>query len=208
MSDRNASNERTAMRLLAVWLLLERSEQALSKSPRTAGDSASVEGGQLAGWPPAPHPCPESRQQSTPLRELAVLLVREFNGKADASDTRRIAELLEFHGKDDWAVSWWERAAAKGDADAQDYLEVLRDDAEGTHLLLVNPPETSRLSEDAAQFVWEASGMTAGTDTATAMQLALKAAACPHPGKDADRLVGEIEEYLRDPDRMTDGRRR
>nr|WSW64611.1 hypothetical protein OG513_39440 [Streptomyces sp. NBC_00998] len=206
MSDWSMSDERSAIRLLAVWLLLERSEQALSKGPRTPGDPAPVEGGQLPGWPPAPHPCPDSWERGTLLRELAILLGREFNGKARASDTRRIAELLELFGRDDWALSWWQKAAEGGDEDARDYLEILREEAAETVSPPSDPPgDPTFLGDSAAFVVWKASSMAAGSDTFAAVQVALQAATRPH--QDAERLVEQVEEYLRHPDRMTDGRR-
>ncbi|SCD41481.1 hypothetical protein GA0115250_10648 [Streptomyces sp. BvitLS-983] len=48
--------ERGAIRLLALWLLLEGSEQAVSRSSRIGEDSVQAEGGQPSGWPPAPPP--------------------------------------------------------------------------------------------------------------------------------------------------------
>lgn len=78
--------------------------------------------------------------------------------------------------------------------------------------LRVSPPadppgDATLLGENAAFVVLKAASMAAGSDAFTAVQVALQAAACPHSGKDAERLVEEIEEYLRHPDRMTDGRR-
>ncbi|MGW5679513.1 hypothetical protein ACWEV4_31300, partial [Streptomyces sp. NPDC003860] len=55
MSTWDKGNEQSAIRLLAVWTLLERAEQALSKSTRTSEDSAKAEGAQIvagyfSGW--------------------------------------------------------------------------------------------------------------------------------------------------------------
>ncbi|MFE7452809.1 hypothetical protein, partial [Streptomyces griseus] len=52
--------ERGAIRLLALWLLLEGSEQAFSKGSRINEDSVQAEGGQPSGWPPALAPSPVS----------------------------------------------------------------------------------------------------------------------------------------------------
>ncbi|MEU4098636.1 hypothetical protein [Streptomyces sp. NPDC026673] len=127
--------ERGTIRFLALWLLIEGSEQAVSKGPRIGEDPVQAEGGQPAGWPPAPAPCPESdgngNHRIGAVHELHSLLKKEVDDSATPQDTRRVAEILEFLDRDDEARSWWEKAALKGDEDARDYLSVLdseRDD--------------------------------------------------------------------------------
>src|SRR5262245_36994558 len=96
MSTWGKGDGQSAIRLLAVWTLLERSEQALSRSSRTPEDSTQAEGGQLAGWPPAPAPCPDDRELIEAKSELVLLLARECTHKATAQETRRVAEILEY----------------------------------------------------------------------------------------------------------------
>ncbi|WP_406214450.1 hypothetical protein [Streptomyces decoyicus] len=202
-------SEQSAIRLLAVWALLERSEQALSKSPRTPEDSVQAEGGQLAGWPPAPAPCPDDASERTEAKgELVLLLARECAHKATAEETRRIAELLEYLDRDEEALRWWRWAAERGDEDARGYLDMLcaeRQEQESPPK--VDSPTSPQLQTTAALFVCEASGASAGSHTFAAVQLALNAAANPELSEEAKQLVREIEEYLQHPDRMTDGRR-
>ncbi|MFF8445886.1 hypothetical protein ACF07U_34060 [Streptomyces californicus] len=120
--------ERGAIRLLALWLLLEGSEQAFSKGSRINEDSVQAEGGQPSGWPPAPAPCLEivdGNHRIGAVRELRTLLKKEVDDSATPQETRRVAEILEFLNRDDVTRSWWEKAALKGDEDAQDYLHIL-----------------------------------------------------------------------------------
>ncbi|MFF7852111.1 hypothetical protein ACFZDF_31640 [Streptomyces sp. NPDC007910] len=121
--------ERGAIRLLALWLLLEGAEQAVSKGSRIGENPVQAEGGQPSGWPPAPAPCPETSGSGNHRlgvrRELHSLLKKELDDSATPQETRRVAEILEFLDRDDEARSWWKRAALKGDQDALDYLHVL-----------------------------------------------------------------------------------
>ncbi|MFE6357585.1 hypothetical protein ACFVOO_32555 [Streptomyces rochei] len=207
MSTWDQEHQQSAIRLLAVWALLERSEQALSRSPRTPEDSVQAEGGQPAGWPPAPAPCPDGREHTEAKSELVLLLARECTHKTTAQETRRIAELLEYLDRDEQALRWWQWAAERGDEDARDYLELLRAERQEQENASVESPVSSEL-DSAALYVWKASGTNAGSHTFAAVQLALSAAANPELSEDAKQLVREIEEYLQHPDRMTDGRRR
>ncbi|MEU2481924.1 hypothetical protein ABZ571_30130 [Streptomyces sp. NPDC013130] len=120
--------ERGAIRLLALWLLLEGSEQAVSRSSRIAEDSVQAEGGQPSGWPPAPAPCLEivdGNHRIGVFPELRTLLKKEIDDSATPQEARRVAEILEFLNRDDVARCWWEKAALKGDEDARDYLHIL-----------------------------------------------------------------------------------
>ncbi|MEU1660936.1 hypothetical protein ABZ527_33235 [Streptomyces griseofuscus] len=208
MSTWDKENEQSAIRLLAVWALLERSEQALSKSSRTPEDSAQAEGGQLTGWPPAPAPCPDDRGQTEARGELVLLLARECAHKTTAQETRRIAELLEYLDRDEQALRWWKWAAERGDEDSRDYLELLHTERQEQENSSAESPATSALENSAALYVWKTSGTNTGSHTFAAVQLALSAANNPELSEDAKQLVREIEEYLQHPDRMTDGRRR
>jgi len=209
MSIWHDTDEHSAIRLLAVWLLLERSEQALSKSLRTPADSAQAEGGQPVGWPPAPAPCPDAPEHTDAKRELVLLLARECEQKATPQETRRIAELLEYLDRDEEALTWWQWAAERGDEDARDYLELLQSEAqERGHTVTGLSASSPHPEEDTAQFFRKASGMTASSHTFAAVQLALHAATGPETNADAQRLVQEIEDYLQHPDRMTDERHR
>jgi len=208
MSTWDKENEQSAIRLLAAWVLLERSEQALSKSPRTPVDSAQAEGGQLAGWPPAPAECPDDPEHIGAKGELVILLARECERKITAQETRRIAELLEYLDRDEEALTWWQWAAERGDEDAADYLEMLHVERLEKENLPVESTAPSELEESAALLVWKASATAVGSHTFAAVQLALSAATNPGLSEDAKQLVREIEEYLQHPDRMTDGRRR
>ncbi|MEU2209686.1 hypothetical protein [Streptomyces hygroscopicus] len=208
MSTWDQEHQQSAIRLLAVWALLERCEQALSKSPRTPEDSVQTEGGQPAGWPPGPAPCPDDREHTEAKSELVLLLARECAHKTTAQETRRIAELLEYLNRDEEALCWWQWAAERGDEDARDYLELLRAERQEQENPPVESPAPSELENRAALYVWKASGTNAGSHTFAAVQLALSAAVNPELSEDAKQLVREIEKYLQHPDRMTDGRRR
>ncbi|MEV7114402.1 hypothetical protein [Streptomyces anulatus] len=202
-------DEQSAIRLLAVWILLERSEQALSKSSRTPENSVQAEGGQLAGWPPAPAPCPDTPENTEAKSELVVLLARECEQKTTAQETRRIAELLEYLDRPEDAFSWWELAARRGDEDAKGYLEILRAEMREKER---TPAELSASSgrdrESASSFVWRACSMSSDSDAFAAVRIALNAASSPDVSEEAKKLVRDIEMYMRHPDRMTDGRRR
>ncbi|MGW2426363.1 hypothetical protein ACWC0C_45510 [Streptomyces sp. NPDC001709] len=121
--------ERGTIRLLALWLLLEGCEQAVSKGPRIGEDPVQADGGQPSGWPPAPAAYPENpgngNHRLGVVRELRTLLKKEVDDSATPQETRRVAEILEFLDRDDEARRWWEKAALKGDEDARDYLYVL-----------------------------------------------------------------------------------
>ncbi|MEU7154588.1 hypothetical protein AB0B79_06335 [Streptomyces sp. NPDC039022] len=209
MSAWDENDKHSAIRLLAVWVLLERSEQALSKRPWMPADSEQAEGGQLAGWPPAPAPCPDDSERIEAKRELLLLLACECEQKVTAQETRRIAELLEYLDRDEDALIWWQKAAARGDEDARDYLDLLYAETLEAERSATGLPEPPTLDdENAALYVWKVNGVAAGSSSFAAMQLALSAAGNPETSDGAKRLVREIEEYLQHPDRMTDGRRR
>ncbi|WP_259454423.1 hypothetical protein [Streptomyces ginkgonis] len=199
------SDEHVVIRRLAVWVLLERSEQALSKGPRTLENS--VEGGRLSGRPPAPAPCPAElegdQQRAEAIDELSFLLRRELNKKTTPEETRRIAETLEYLDMDEDSLPWWEMAARRGDKDARDYLEVLLSESravdEGSkgslYRYLQEPLAIPALGSLKPERDWIA-----------ALNIALDISGTLVQSSEARELVREIEEYLAHPDRVTDRR--
>ncbi|MEU0929070.1 hypothetical protein [Streptomyces malaysiensis] len=204
--------ERGTIRLLALWMLLEGSEQAVSKSPRIGEDPVQAEGGQLAGWPPAPAPClgylGNGKHRIGVFRELWSLLKREVDDSATPQETRRVAELLEFLDRDSEARCWWERAALKGDEDAQDYLAVL--DAEREEKLSACQEGTEREERTAEAFTLFVSSFACrSTDTRVAADRVDSALgeAGVELSKGTQTLVREIEGFLAHLDRTTGGPR-
>jgi len=205
------------VRLFAMLLLLDRADQALTKGSRTPEDPAQAEGGRLSGRPPAPAPCPQDDTRTPVLCELAELLNRDTGNTATGAELRRIAEILELLDRDHLARCWWIRAAHMGDEDAKDYLEVL--ELEEAPEFLERHCGSSELRETAMRKTreelhgiippdWEsmvrgslAVHMTPGTPLLL-----------PHAGKEeitgkVQSMLREIEEYLANPDHLTDGRR-
>jgi hypothetical protein len=92
-----------------------------------AASSATAAGpaGTNVGRAPAPpvHRHDETgNDQGWALRELTYF-VQHAAEKGDRWSCRRAAELNEVLGRQDEARTWWQRAAAAGDEDAQDYLK-------------------------------------------------------------------------------------
>ncbi|MFI9262180.1 hypothetical protein ACIGT4_31435 [Streptomyces sioyaensis] len=204
--------ERGAIRLLALWLLLEGSEQAVSASPRIAEDSVQAEGGQLTGWPPAPAPCLEylgnGNHRIGVIRELRTLLKKEVDDSATPRETRRVAEILEFLDRDSEARSWWEKAALKGDEDAQDYLAVL--DAEREEGLSVCREEKEREQGIAEAFTLFVSGFACRSMDMHVVKDRVVSAlgkAGVEPSQGTQTLVREIEDFLAHLDHTTGGPR-
>ncbi|MFF9788921.1 hypothetical protein [Streptomyces nigrescens] len=204
--------ERGAIRLLALWLLLEGSEQAVSASPRIAEDSVQAEGGQLTGWPPAPAPCLEylgnGNHRIGVIRELRTLLKKEVDDSATPRETRRVAEILEFLDRDSEARSWWEKAALKGDEDAQDYLAVL--DAEREEGLSVCREGKEREQGIAEAFTLFVSGFACRSMDMHVVKDRVVSAlgkAGVEPSQGTQTLVREIEDFLAHLDHTTGGPR-
>lgn len=202
--------ERGNIRLLALWLLLEGSEQTVSKGPRISEDSAQAEGGRPSGRPPAPAACPENTRdgnhQTRMWRELRTLLKKEVCDSATPRETRRVAEILEFLDRDDEARSWWEKAALKGDEDAQDYLHVLDSERE-KKLSACCDQEGKGTGEAFRSFM---SGFACQPFTAHVIADRVDSALGEvgvRLSKDSQTLVQEIEAFLTHLDHTTGGPR-
>ena len=202
--------DRGTIRLLALWLLLEGSEQALSKGSRIGENPVQAEGGQPAGWPPAPAPCLEHRgignQRIGVVRELRALLMKEIDDSATPQETRRVAEILELLDRDNEARSWWEKAALKGDEDARDYLHIL--DAEKEEQLSERYGQGKERTEEAFRsfvsgFVCQSAGIQIATDR---VDSALGEAGVGLP-EATHALVREIENFLTHLDHTSGGPR-
>ncbi|MFF3359237.1 hypothetical protein ACFYWN_43185 [Streptomyces sp. NPDC002917] len=202
--------ERGTIRLLALWLLLEGSEQALSKDSRIGEDPVQAEGGQSAGWPPASAPCLENlgngNHRIGVVRELRTLLKKEIDDSATPQETRRAAEILEFLDRDNEARSWWEKAALKGDEDARDYLHIL--DAEREEKLSTCCGNGKERTEEAFRsfvsgFVCQSAGIRVATDR---VDSALGEAGVGL-SEATQALVREIEDFLTHLGRTTGGPR-
>ncbi|MDG5808845.1 hypothetical protein P9869_40690 [Streptomyces ossamyceticus] len=188
-----------AIRLLALWLLLEGCEQAVSKSSRIGEDSVQAEGGQLSGWPPAPAACPDNpgneNHRLSVFRELRALLKREVDDSATPEETRRVAEILEFLDKDDEARSWWEKAALKGDEDARDYLYVLDSERE-EELSACSGQDEERIYEAFRSFVSGFVCPSAGVRVAAERVDSALGEAGIELSEATQALVREIEDFL------------
>ncbi|MEU7162625.1 hypothetical protein [Streptomyces chrestomyceticus] len=115
---------------------------------------------------------------------------------------------MEYLNRDEEALGWWEKAAVRGDEDAQDYLDVLRDEAaENTGKLSSLSGQANQVREgDCALLMRQiAVAYLTGRDATVVASPAVTDAAID---EETERLLEEIEEYLMHPDRMTDGRRR
>ncbi|MBY8345798.1 hypothetical protein LXH13_39590 [Streptomyces spinosirectus] len=202
--------EYATIRLLALWVLLDGSEQAVSKSPRIGEDSVQAEGGQPTGRPPAPAICLpysiDGNHRVGALNELRILLKKELNDCARPQETRRVAEILELMEWDTEARTWWQKAADKGDEDAQDYLEVL--DAEQKNELLTCQEEQGK-----GYFVGTVTSLMGDSDFACSrkaagrVESALAEAGLDLPDGKAQALIREIEDFLGRLDPTTGGPR-
>ncbi|MFF4355016.1 hypothetical protein [Streptomyces sp. NPDC001530] len=204
--------ERGTIRLLVLRLLLEGCEQAVSEDPRIGEDSDQAEGGQPTGWPPASAPCPEyvidGNSRSEALRELHTLLKREIDDSATPQETRRVAEILEFLDRDAEARQWWEKAASKGDEDAQGYLEIL--DAEREEELSACRKKQERVAHSVEAFTSFGSSFACrSNDTRVAANRVDSSSgqARSELAEGTQTLVREIEDFLTHLDHTTDGPR-
>ncbi|MFI6608019.1 hypothetical protein [Streptomyces sp. NBC_00212] len=202
--------ERGTIRLLALWLLLEGSEQAFSKGSRISEDPVQAEGGQPSGWPPAPAPCLEDHRNGThrigAVRELHALLKKEIDDSATPQETRRVAEILELLDRDNVARSWWERAALKGDEDARDYLHILDVESE-EELSTCCGHEKERAEEAFRSFVSGFVCRSAGIRVATDRVDSALGEAGVGLSEATQALVREIEDFLAHLDHTTGGPR-
>lgn len=203
-------DERGTIRLLALWLLLEGSEQAFSKGSRIGEDPVQAEGGQPASWPPAPAPCLEDHGNGNHrigvVRELRTLLRKEIDDSATPQETRRVAEILELLDRGNVARSWWERAALKGDEDARDYLHILDVESEE------EPSEhcghgKERAEESFRSFVSGFACRSAGIRVATDKVDWASGESGVGLSEATQALVREIEDFLAHLDHTTGGPR-
>jgi hypothetical protein len=56
-------------------------------------------------------------------QRLLTYFLHSAETEGDGWSCRQVAELLEVQGRTEDAWAWWQRAAAAGDEDAQDYLD-------------------------------------------------------------------------------------
>ncbi|WP_159074375.1 hypothetical protein [Streptomyces dioscori] len=199
---------RGTIRLLALWLLLEGSEQAFSKGSRISEDPVQAEGGQPSGWPPAPALCLEENgnHRAGVVRELHALLKKEIDASATPQETRRVAEILEFLDRDNVARSWWERAALKGDEDARDYLHILDVESE-EELSACSRRATERTEESFMSFVSSFVCRSAGIRVAADRVDWALGEAGVGLSETTQALVREIEDFLAHLDHTTGGPR-
>lgn len=228
MSVWDRRDDRSAIRLFAVLLLLDRADQALSSTSRMAGNSPQAEGGRPAGRPPAPVPCPRPAARAkdedlsphaagngNPVHELAFLLKREIRAEYAGADMRRIAELLELLELGERARRWWKKAALMGDEDARNYLEILETEEEaeaagrgtGLRSSTADPSAGSRLRADWASLLSAGPGpFTDRPPVPVAPRPVVREGRESSP-EDTQGLMREIEEYLPRLDQAVDGGR-
>ncbi|HEY8983290.1 MAG TPA: hypothetical protein VIU15_27390 [Streptomyces sp.] len=211
----NLSDTQDAIRLLALRFLVEGAERALTRGLRTGEESVQAEGGRPSGRPPAPVPCLEDLfgQYFVPEihGELVALLAKDYRRSATPQETRRTAELLEFMDREKEARPWWEKAARRGDRDAQDYVEILNAEEIEVEWVKVSSPHSELgdmftpvifpLSSHASEFKRLLSG-------ASSCSIWHIGSLPPQlPGLE-HQLVRDIEEFLAGLGPITDGRRR
>ncbi|MGP4004620.1 hypothetical protein [Streptomyces sp. 8N706] len=197
-------------RILAVLILLDRLYQVLKGFGRTAEVSNQV-GGRPSGRPPAGGECPDGTSgagdsQDTPfarggpaVEELALLLCRWKASTSTGRTARRIAELWEYLDEVGSAYRWWQVAAAMGDSDAQEYLEVLHGEVQhGTDWLAV-----VNIADVGPPCSW--SEWTCLSDAARSACGGLVAPAVEEA--EVRQMVRQIEDYLTHPDQVANGGR-
>lgn len=123
-------------------VLLELFDQALREENRLGEDSVLTlnQGGRPSGRPPAgaclvtvenplrTRDLLRDRRQRRRLFELFRLLNKDTKNQLEPAEERRVAEIAEAFGDLKAAYGWWRRAAASGDEDAQDYVEILEEE--------------------------------------------------------------------------------
>jgi len=204
-------------RLIAALWLLNQADEALTETHRTPGDSALAEGGRPVGRPPAPALHQDHGDSTEALLELGDLFSRR--GQESGADVRRMAELCELLDQDELAHAFWERAAEMGDEDAQGYLEVLEEEekenlpGEGTSTTSLE----ALLCHLLVELRRAGKGDTSPPFQAIEFRFMLKGELDRHAGNQAIRdltlttlahqMIEEIEDYIANPDRITDGGR-
>ncbi|MEV5100052.1 hypothetical protein ACFC5H_35140 [Streptomyces rochei] len=189
-------------------VLLELFDQALREVDRLGEDSVLTlnQGGRPSGRPPAgaclatvENPLRvrdllRDRRQRNRLRELFKLLNKDINNQLEPAEERRVAEIAEAFGDLKAAYGWWRRAAASGDEDAQDYVEILEEEL-----------GVSDVPDDAA------TSRRLFREQFTAPQVRLLRRFCSHERiaeSELNDLFGEIDQFLSNPDQVADGGRR
>jgi hypothetical protein len=192
-------------RAFAKLVLLELFDQALCDHNRLGEASLSdhEQGGRPSGRPPAGDrilnpwgepSIPDTTGSSSRerLRESFVLLNKDVEGEITAAEERRLAEIAESFGDPELAYPWWERAAASGDEDAKDYLEILKEDM-------------GMCGDGAAEVRLSGFQLTV-SHVRTLQHL------CGGEPRVAEKelrdLFREIEQFLSNPDQVADGGRR
>jgi hypothetical protein len=189
-------------------VLLELLDQALREESRMGevSDLTLNLGGRPSGRPPAgaclatvenPHRVRNllrDPRQRNRLRELFKLLNKDTKSQLEPAEERRVAEIAEAFGDLKAAYGWWQRAAASGDEDAKDYVEILEEE-----LGVSDAPDDTTTSSRLffVQF--------------TVPQVRLLRRFCNREQiaeSELNDLFEEIEQFLSNPDQVADGGRR
>ncbi|MFJ5726048.1 hypothetical protein [Streptomyces sp. NPDC093149] len=134
------------------------------------------------------------RRQRNRLYELFKLLNKDTKGQLKPAEERRVAEIAEAFGDLKAAYGWWRRAAASGDEDAKDYVEILEEE-----LGVSDAPDDAAVSRRLFR------------EQFTVPQVRLMRRFCSRERIAEDELndlFGEIEQFLSNPDQVADGGRR
>ncbi|MFF3367188.1 hypothetical protein [Streptomyces misionensis] len=189
-------------------VLLELFDQALREENRLGEVSLLTlnQGGRPSGRPPAgaclvtvENPLRvrdllRDRRQRDRLCELFKLLNKDTKNQLEPAEERRVAEIAEAFGDLKAAYGWWRRAAASGDEDAKDYVEILEEEL-----------GVSDIPDDAA------TSRRLFREHFTVPQVRLLRRFCSREQiaeTELDDLFGEIEQFLSNPDQVADGGRR
>ncbi|MGW1395660.1 hypothetical protein ACWD6Q_28815 [Streptomyces nigra] len=134
------------------------------------------------------------RRQRNRLFELFRLLNKDSKNQLEPAEERRIAEIAEAFGDLKAAYGWWRRAAASGDEDAKDYVEILEEEL-----------GVSDFPDDAAK------SRMLFREHFAAPQVRLLRHFCSRERiaeAELNDLFTEIEQFLSNPDQVADGGRR
>lgn len=189
-------------------VLLELFDQALREENRLGEVSRLTlnQGGRPSGRPPAGaclvtvgnplrvRDLLRDRRQRGRLCELFKLLNKDTKNQLEPAEERRVAEIAEAFGDLKAAYGWWRRAAASGDEDAKDYVEILEEEL-----------GVSDVPDDAA------TSRRLFREHFTVPQVRLLRRLCSREQiaeAELNDLFGEIEQFLSNPDQVADGGRR
>ncbi|MEW2553656.1 hypothetical protein AB0957_18215 [Streptomyces zhihengii] len=194
---------------LGRLVLLELFDQALCEESRLGEVSVLIlkQWGRPSGRPPAGaclvtdggsplrvRDLLRDRRQRTRLCELLSLLNKDAKGPLEPSEERRVAEIAEAFGDLKAAYGWWRRAAASGDEDAKDYVEILEEEL-----------GVSDAPDDAAK------SRRLFREHFTVPPIQVLRRFCSREKiaeSELNDLFGEIEQFLSNPDQVADGGRR